>query len=148
MKRVDDLTGRRVYLDANVFIYAINLFPPFASVISALFAASDAGRITPVTSELTAAELLVKPFRDADAGHEAACRAMLFGSARLEVAPVTRDLLIESARLRATSGLKLPDAIHLATAALARCDAMLTNDARFRAAGPSLEVVLLTELTT
>lgn len=116
-------------------------------MLGALFTAADAGRILPVTSELTAAELLVKPFRDADAVHEANCRAMIFGSAHLEVAPITRSVLTESARLRATSGLKLPDAIHLATATLTHCDTMLTNDASFRSAAPAFDVLLLTELT-
>lgn len=44
---------------------------------------------------------------------------------------VDRDILITAARLRAEQGLKLPDAIHAATAQLTHCERWLTNDARF-----------------
>jgi predicted nucleic acid-binding protein len=43
--------------------------------------------------------------------------------------------------------LKLPDAIHLATAILTRCDCLITNDARFTAPANPLEVVPLSELS-
>jgi hypothetical protein len=40
--------------------------------------------------------------------------------------------LEEAARLRAPTKLKLPDAIHLATATLNGCDCFLTNDDSFK----------------
>jgi predicted nucleic acid-binding protein len=43
-----------------------------------------------------------------------------------------RDVLIEAARLRANVNIKLPDAIHAATALLTQCSTFVTNDRRFQ----------------
>jgi predicted nucleic acid-binding protein len=40
----------------------------------------------------------------------------------LQVVPVDGSIFLAAARLRATTSLKLPDAIHLATADRYRCD--------------------------
>jgi hypothetical protein len=46
---------------------------------------------------------------------------------------VTRDVLIEAARQRAVCPTtKLPDAIHIATARLEKCQVFLTNETRLR----------------
>jgi predicted nucleic acid-binding protein len=49
-------------------------------------------------------------------------------STGLEVVPVTREILIEAAGIRAQTGVKLPDAIHLSTAIVSGCASFLTND--------------------
>ncbi|MGH9753098.1 MAG: type II toxin-antitoxin system VapC family toxin [Blastocatellia bacterium] len=48
---------------------------------------------------------------------------------------MSRAILEEAAQWRATTKLKLPDAIHLATAFRSRCDSFLTNDDVFRSLG-------------
>ena len=57
MGRVSAELGRRVYLDANIFIYAVEGFAAHAASIQALLAAMDAGEVVAVTSELTVAEV-------------------------------------------------------------------------------------------
>ena len=57
-------TGSRIYLDANVWIYALEGYAAFAAPLAALFARIDAGELIAITSELTLAEVLVKPFID------------------------------------------------------------------------------------
>ena len=59
--------------------------------------------------------------------------------------PTTRQLWEEAARLRATTGLKTPDALHAAAAQHARCTLFITNDDSFRRV-PSLPVVVLNDL--
>jgi len=44
--------------------------------------------------------------------------------------PVDRSVLIDAARLRGRTGLRLPDAIHASTALASGCDTFLTNDRR------------------
>jgi predicted nucleic acid-binding protein len=129
---VESLHGRRVYFDANVFIYALNLFPEFAAVVRQVFELVDQRVVTAFSSDLTAAELLVKPFKDLDASAEAACRAILFGNDGISVGVVSREIIIEAASIRALRTLKLPDAIHLATAKHFNCDVFLTNNARLK----------------
>jgi predicted nucleic acid-binding protein len=53
----------------------------------------------------------------------------------LTVGPVTREILIEAARLRGLSRIKLPDAIHAATALQKGCSSFLTNDDRLKIEG-------------
>lgn len=61
------------------------------------------------------------------------------------LAPITQAILIEAAEIRAATDLKLPDAIHVATAMALGCDALLTNDRSLRAA-PGMSVRLLADL--
>ena len=64
MGRLTGLTGP-VYLDANIFIYALEGYPDFQARITILLEAMDHQEIEALTSELTLAEVLVKPFREA-----------------------------------------------------------------------------------
>jgi predicted nucleic acid-binding protein len=145
--RVSDELGVRVYLDANVVIYAVEGFADVAAQTQALLLALDASEIVAVTSELTLAEVLVKPLRDQNQAGVAAYQAFLTPTPVLQLVPVSRDVLEEAARLRATTNLRLPDAIHLATARLAGCDSFLTNDDLFKPAGPVVPVKILSEIS-
>jgi predicted nucleic acid-binding protein len=53
MGLVSDLQERRVYLDTNIFIYALNGFPFYAPTLRELFAAVESGGTSATTSELT-----------------------------------------------------------------------------------------------
>ena len=138
------LSGR-VYLDTNIFIYALEGYPVFRAVLATLFEALDRGELTAVTSELTLAEVLVKPLLDHHAERQAAYLQALQPSASLQIVPVSREVLIAAARLRADAHLKLPDAIHAATAQFTGCDQFLTNDAHVSAI-PGLAIRRLSEL--
>lgn len=138
------LAGRRLYLDANVVIYALEDVAPYTDVTRHIWQAIDAGECSAVTSELTLGECLVKPL---ELGRTEVVQAYLDGlqtRSSFAVVPVRREILIEAARLRACFSLKLPDAIHAATAVLSQCDLFVTNDKRLRAI-PNLDVVLLSE---
>lgn len=120
----------RVYLDTNIFIYALEGYPAFRPALTTLFESLDRRELTAVTSELTLAEALVKPLLDRHAERQAAYLQLLQPTVSLQVVPVSREVLIAAARLRAVATLKLPDAIHVATAQLTGCAYFLTNDAR------------------
>jgi predicted nucleic acid-binding protein len=145
MGLVSSLTGSSLYLDTNIFIYACEGFPEYADKLLELFETIDSGKITAVTSELTLAELLVKPFMDGNTHRQTIYRDTIQDSDLLSVYPVTRDILIEAARLRSISSLRLPDAIHIATAGFAGCNAFLTNDRRI-AAVAGIKIIFLSEV--
>ena len=93
---VSSLTGSALYIDTNIFIYAFEGFPEYADKLRELFEAIDSGTITAVTSELTLAELLVKPFMDANTQRQSFYRDTIQNSDLLSVCPVSRDILIEA----------------------------------------------------
>ena len=70
---------------------------------------------------------------------------MLQPSASLQMLPVNRDVLVAAARLRAETSIKLPDAIHAATAQITGCSYFLTNDTRVKII-PGLAILSLTQL--
>ena len=92
----------------------------------------NVGEVLVVTSELTLAETLVGPIKTNNLLIQQTYRSFLTTTAVLEVVPISRRILEEAAQLRATSKLKLPDAIHLATALQSQCDSFLTNDVVYK----------------
>lgn len=141
---LDALQGNKIYLDTNILIYAIEGYPDYVTALETLFDAVDAGNLTVFTSELTLAEVLVKPMQESDLNKQKIYADTLQDSEGLTVANVSREVLVEAAKIRANQRLKLPDAIHLATAVNLRCTTFLTNDSLFK--GTSiLPIVILAE---
>jgi predicted nucleic acid-binding protein len=117
----------RVYLDANVFIYAIAGNADIADPLRQLFDLFRARRGIGVTSELTLAEVLPKP---SDVQRRSYLN-MIVRSQIFDLHPVSRDILIETAEYREYAGMpKLPDAIHVVAAIRAGCRRLLSADLR------------------
>jgi predicted nucleic acid-binding protein len=143
MKR---LTHCKVYLDTNIFIYAVEGFELFMPRISQLFEMIDTKVVFATTSELTLAECLVMPYRKNRLDIAAVYEDILKGSDTLRVKAINRDILTAAAMIRAKGqAMKLPDAIHMATAASAKCDLFLTNDKNIKS--KSISVLHLDALT-
>ena len=148
MGLVTVLQGHRVYLDTNVFVYALNGFPAYAAILTQLFDSLEAGAFVAVTSELALAEVLVIPFRHNDAAEEDRCRSIFTVRPGFELLPVNMSVLERIARMRAAvPSVRTPDAIHAATAQIAGCHVFLTNDIRLKTL-PGLTVTLLSEAAT
>lgn len=144
---LDKLAGRRTYLDVNIFIYALEAHPRYLGVVTEVFQAIDNGQLTAVTSELSLAEALVKPCIDNRDDLQSVYKSTIAPARCLDVPPVSRDILIESARVRARGNLRLPDAVHVATARLTGCRAFLTNDLSVRDVD-GIEIVRLADFTS
>ncbi len=146
MELLSNLEGRRIYLDTNVFIYALNGFPTYVPVLKELFDAIESGGVSATTSELTLAEILVVPFRRGNVEEEKRCRMILRPRTNLLLLPVSINVLEATARLRAElPEMRTPDAIHVATARLAACDVFLTNDHRLKGVS-GVKINLLSEI--
>ncbi len=138
--------GSRIYLDVNVFIYAIEGYAQFESFLVELFDQIDSGFFEAVTSELSVAEALVKPAMDHNAELEKVYLEAIQSTSRLQVIPITRDILISSAQLRGKHPqLRLPDAIHLMTAEATACQSFFTNDKQIKNLVKNMHVLLLSE---
>jgi predicted nucleic acid-binding protein len=130
------VTQLRIYCDTNVFIGVIEgeSNSPMRRALEALFVTeSQTGNPNLTTSLLTVSELMVHPYKQNDAGLESAYRVFWQSNDYLEVGPADLDIMINAAQLRATyPGLKLPDAIHLATGLAFGCPVFLTGDQRLK----------------
>ncbi|MGC4002203.1 MAG: PIN domain-containing protein [Pirellulales bacterium] len=83
------------------------------------------------TSELTLSEVLVHPLRLGNADLASIYMKMLAGAYWLSVVPVSPPVLEAASVLRASQrSLKLPDAVHVATAMFSGCSHFLTQDQR------------------
>lgn len=88
----------------------------------------------------------MKPLQTGDYQLERAYRHLLLDFGALHCAAVEIPVLDRAASLRASSSaLKIPDAIHLATALLNGCTHFLTNDRRLRQA-TGLTTLILDDL--
>ncbi len=124
----EQIKGRRVYFDANIFIYLAEGFPQLASGLNGI-SNSLANREAEIfTSELTLCEVLVPAFRLEKMETIAFYRRFIEESGAFHLVPTTREIYIRASLFRAQYGLKTPDAIHVATALDAECSAFVTND--------------------
>lgn len=120
-------SGATVYLDTNPLIYLTEGSPAFKERISGLFAKLHEARARLITSELALTETLVHPLRKDDAQLVAAYDRLF--RELVNPLPVSREVLLLAAKLRAQSPkLRTPDAIHIATAVLAKAYAFVSND--------------------
>lgn len=122
-----------VYLDSNVFIYAMESAEIEGDLARRWLSGFDTGKLIAVTSELTLAEVLPRPIAAGETELVAGYRRLLEELAILRLVPVRTDILLGAAELRAATKISLPDAIHVATATLTRCCGILTNDVRLQA---------------
>jgi uncharacterized protein len=130
--------ARNVYLDANVFVEMWeNKQTDAGRLIWRLFAVGIERDWRFVSSELSLAEALVEPIAAAKRTNDWSLvhlyRFQIFDKDPFQtIAPVTRDVLDMAANVRSENvTIKLPDAIHLATALLEKCSHFVTNDHRF-----------------
>lgn len=130
-----------VYLDSSAIIYSVERNDPYFTLLAPVWQQAEAGRFDVVCSEVALAETLVRPIREGNNDLESAFRSV-FAASEVQLVPVSRSLWEDAARLRARTGLKLPDALHAATALRANCALFITNDTDFRRVGELPTVVL------
>ncbi len=128
-----NLKGKRVYFDANIFIYLMEGYPTLESNLHDIRDSIFHRESNICTSELTLCEVLVPAFRANNTALLALYRQFLEGSGAFELIPTTRETYVRASLLRAQLGLKTPDAIHMASAIEFECTAFLTNDKPLKA---------------
>jgi predicted nucleic acid-binding protein len=133
-----------VYLDANAVIFSVEKHPAYWPLLQPIWQAAKGSSIELVSSDLVLMETSIGPLKSGDSALANAYE-QLFQQAQTRLFPITQPILREAARLRATTNLKTPDALHAATAMDANCALFITNDAGFRSV-PGLSLVILDDL--
>ena len=142
----DALAGvTKLGLDTSPFIYFIEANPTYVVVCREVFRRISAGRPVGYTSLLTLVETLVHTLRNADTVLEDQYRALLLGTTGIISLPLDAVTARGAAELRARYGLRTPDAVQVATAINAGCQAFLTNDGGLRWVN-ELRVLVLDDL--
>ncbi len=123
---------QRHNVDTNVFIAMFERSDERAGRLLHMFTSGYRADDDPfLTSEITLAELLVLPLRQKDERLTSVYQRWVKSDSLVVSKAVDRDILFAAAGLRADDGsLRLPDAIHLATAMRFGCRMFLTFDAR------------------
>lgn len=121
-----------LYLDSNILIYLIEGDVELRERVLTAFREIETHGVALFTSEVTVTECLNGAYR---AGLEELAQKylkLLGSEGFITLLPVDIDVCIEAARLGAAYHLKTVDAIHLASATLAGCQALLSNDGAFQ----------------
>ena len=116
-------------VDSAPIIYCLEAHGQFAARFRPLFTAHEAGQLRLAVSTVTIAEVLTGPLRVGDEGLVRRYRGLLES---WQVVPLDANIAESSARLRATMGLKLADAVQVASALAINAAALVTHDRDFR----------------
>ncbi len=124
----------KIYLETNFFIRAVEGTLEAGASPRKLIELLKRRAGMAVTSEITFAEVLAPPKRPDALPLQVKRRAyldLLLWSGFIELVPVSRSILMETADVRAVSRLKLPDPIHLASAIQSKCGYFVSADKDF-----------------
>jgi predicted nucleic acid-binding protein len=134
-----------LYVETSPFIYFTEKRPVYAGKMRSIFRWLDEQRLDVITSTISLSECLTKPLRDGDSALVTTYSEMFESTRGLSMMPVDAAVAKRSAELRASYGLKTPDALHVATALISRCNAFLTNDLALKRIS-EIRVLVLDEL--
>lgn len=121
---------RLVGLDSNIFIYQLQGNPIFGPIVkNSIFSPLLKNQLSAVTSTITLTEVLSlqSPLSQIEGMQE-----LLLGISNLTFFDVSQEIAMKAAEIRRDYKIRLPDAIQLATAKLAKAQAFITNDQRLK----------------
>ena len=131
-------------LDTAPFIYYIEDVAPYADLFDLVFSLLENHALRAVTSTVTFAEILTKPFADKNFSLADEIKFTLKSFSSLSIASIDEKLGEAAALIRARHTIRLPDALQLAAAIQGEASLFLTNDKRVKKVD-ALEVVVLSD---
>ena len=142
---LERVKGQRVYIDTNIFIYFLERHEQYFDAVVPFFQAFSDGLSLAYTGDAVVAETLYKPYQIDDSIRISEFKAFFGDEEFITVLPHTKKVFELAAELAPKRGMKLIDALHYATAALAGCKFIFTNDLGFKS-NDNLEVIHLNAL--
>jgi predicted nucleic acid-binding protein len=144
-KLLTKLQGQRVYIDANYLIYFLDRHKDYIDIVSPIFQSCDKGEFLGFTGDAAVSEVMVHPYRSKTPSEIARGKSLFTREGFLTILHHDADAFDLTAQLRATSTMRMLDALHYATALRAGCRFMLTNDRDFKSTS-ALEVISISTL--
>ena len=135
----------RLGFDTAPIIYFVEANPRYDAVITEIFQRVDIGAVQGVTSVISLLEVIVMPIRSGNNVLRQQYTDLLLQSAHLDTQSVTAEAAQYAADLRARYSLRTPDALQVAVAIVAGCQAFLTNDIALKRVS-ELSILVMDEL--
>ncbi|MFN8498798.1 MAG: type II toxin-antitoxin system VapC family toxin [Anaerolineae bacterium] len=146
MKIAEALEGtQRLFLDSAPVIYYVEGHPHYVARTSAIFDRLERGAFVGVTSPVTLAECLIIPYRAGLAAIIEAFVDVIVEAPSTTFVTIGQSVARRAAELRVKYNLTLTDAMQIAAALDAGCEAFLTNDGALRRV-TELRVLVLDDL--
>ena len=136
---------QRIGLDAAPLIYFFEQHQSYHQRMLRIMKKIDQGFMQGVVSTIVLTEILYYPLK---LGHTTLAHhytTLLSTSTSFNMVAVDPIIAYRAAALRTMYALRTPDAIHLATAIEASCDAFLTNDKQLKRV-QDIQILLLDDL--
>lgn len=148
MESVRDLIDRHrnIAIDSNILIYLFEGSGHDADRASEIIDAIASGVVRGSLATIGLSEVLTRPAR---LGHGSLLERYaeeIRSIEHLRLVALSAEIAIDAAWVRGGGGMRLPDAVHLASAVADGATAFITNDRRLRST-PRLEIVSLADLT-
>jgi predicted nucleic acid-binding protein len=136
---------KRLFLDTAPVIYFVEQHPEYFHLSLEVFKQLQNTSLIGVVSPITLAECLVQPYRLKQTELQQEFIELMTENDNIEfVGLINETIAIEAAQIRARYNLQLPDALQIAVALNAECEAFLTNDLTFKRI-TELRVVVLND---
>ena len=147
MTKLDDaLMGvTRLGFDTSPVIYFVEANPQYDALVTEIFQRVSNGAPPGATSVITLSEVLVQPIIRQQTLLQREYRDLLLRSRNFSTLAISASIAELGAELRAQYRLRTPDALQIATALEAGCEAFLSNDAGLRRV-TELRVLILDDL--
>lgn len=136
----------RLFLDTSPVIYYIEKNAQYFALTDVIFNLIDQGAFTAVTSPITLAECLIYPYRQGNTKLQKDFTDLIVHGYSTVCVVIDEKIGAKAAELRAIYNLALPDALQIACALAAGCDAFLSNDIALKRIS-EIPMLILDELT-
>lgn len=134
----------KLALDTPPVIYFVKTHAQYDALVTEVFQRINEGWIIGVTSVITVTEVLVLPLKQGNTALASEYWDLLTNSANMQLISIDPETAKVAADLRARYNLRTPEALQLAAAIRAGCEAFLTNDATLKKV-TELKVLVLSE---
>jgi len=133
--------------DAMILIYLLEGTPKYSSLVRELFHKAEEGKITYYTSLILYLEVMAGVYKKGQVDEVEKTLQFFNQFQNIHYLPLDKDIADRAAKIRAHYNFKLPDAIILATAELAKAGLFITNDKEIRKKYRELSVLYLGDYT-
>ena len=136
---------RVIALDPCLWIYHFEQHTELSKPVEQILSAVARGQCRAIASELVLLELITGPLKLGRQDVADEYELLLSYYPNLLLAPITRNILLAAAQIRASHGFRTPDAIILATAKEHDATLVVTNDQSW-SRYPALKMLCLSEI--